>query len=108
MPGSHRWGPSAGCGPAGARRSSAGRRETAWARAGRAQHRSALPAKMPSSWLPRVPRPRRPALGSRDAHDLLVLLPHAKLSCIDEPVDDVRVVLDAVVDELRLGVAKHE
>ena len=48
----------------------------------------------------RAPQRRR---GARDAHDLLLLLPDAKLRGIDEAVDDVRVVLDPVVDELRLA-----
>src|ERR1019366_7822855 len=90
-----------------ARAAGADRRAIAWARAGRRPGARARGLR-PSSSLPRMNRLRRLGASAHDAHDLLVLLPDAELRGVDEAVDDVRVVLDAVVDELRLGVAKNE
>ena len=48
-----------------------------------------------------------PLAGADDPDDFLVLLAEAQLGGLEEPVDDVRVVLHAVVHELRVAGARE-
>ena len=46
--------------------------------------------------------------GADDSDDFLALLAEAQLRGLEEPVDDVGVVLDPVVHELRVAGRRHD
>src|ERR1019366_421639 len=105
--------PFAACAPARAAGEDADRRGPPSTRVDRGSGETADSSRTPEGssvgWVCRSWRPLPPPRGrARDADDLLVLLADAQLGGVDEAVDDVEVVLDPVVDELRLLVPQDE